>query len=51
MSRQKQERLERIETLARKVVEEWNKTRHGGSLVELDEAIGQLERQIEEGRP
>jgi len=48
MSRHKQERLERIKTIARKVVEEWNKTSHGGSLVELDEAIGQLERQIEE---
>lgn len=50
MSRQKRERLERIETIARKVVEEWNKTRHGGSLVLLDDAIWQLERQLEEGQ-
>ncbi|WP_157773929.1 hypothetical protein [Acidipropionibacterium acidipropionici] len=47
MSRQKRERLERIETLARKVVEEWNKTRHGGSLVELDEAIERLEQEMD----
>ncbi|WP_157773959.1 hypothetical protein [Acidipropionibacterium acidipropionici] len=47
MSRQKQERLERIETIARKVIEEWNKTRHGGSLVLLDDAIDCLEWEMD----
>lgn len=48
MSRQKREWLERLETLTRKVIDEWHATdEHGGCLYRFEEALDQLEWEMD----